>query len=1472
MIIYRPYKLFILVIFSISCFLINAQQAPFERFEHLNTQDGLSESSVLSIYCDNEGYMWFGTMNGLNRYDGYYFKIYKSRIFDEYSLTNNRISRIWEDTNNFLWVETYNGYYQYLDRTKDEFYTFPFYKSSEEEKFSRMTVFSQISDNKIWLGSSQSGVYILSYDSVAHGYHTQQFLSRGSHTITNNSIFLIQKDKAGNVWIGAKKGLNMLKAPLVNSNLYSFEHYFIDKQFVCSDTLADNIWFGTQDGTIIRFDNKNKEFINVSKTDNVSGCKINILKSYSGNAVIAGLEDGRIIFYSKTGDVQNQYVLKSPVRDLYTDRDHNVWITTEDYGIHKIDSNRNIKFYTLTPEDIQSLVDDEREYIYEDVKDNLWIGIHGAGLALYDKERDRFNFFRNNPYDPSSISSNFVHCLTNDKSGILWIGTGQARGGINKIIPVNPAFSNVIPRENIENAMDNLVRSIYQDSGGNIWMGSKSGNIYIYNEELELIHTFHDIPSVKGSIPGHNIYTIIQDSEGYILMGSKGGGIAVSEKPLQQYRNNHREIRFNVYRNNPNDTNSLSNNSVYSIIEDRQNRIWIGTFGGGVNLIDRNDLTQGKPVFQRINTSTGNLSSDAIRLIYEDSKGRIWIGTTFGISLLVSSGIKSNATDSFINFIYTPDNKNSLSYNDIIYIFEDSDNKLWFGTFGGGVNRLVEKDDSIIRFDHFTSADGLCNNAVFGILEDDLGFLWFSTEQGISRYDPKQNTVENYDENNGLISDKFLESTCLKTRNGLLIFGNTMGALVVNPENLIQTKYKPSVVFTNFQLQNKDIDVHSENSPLEKTIEYCRQITLKYNQSSFSISYAALSYFAPGRNEYAFMLKPFENRWNYVGNQRKATYTNLSPGKYIFYLKAANWDGTWNETPKTIIIKINPPWWKTKLAYLIYFVIAVLIAEIARRIFIRYLKMRNNLRVERKVNEIKLKFFTNISHELRTPLTLIMGPLTDIRNLKKLPAAIAHNIELMFKNGSRMMRLINQLLEFRKIQNEKLKLKVQKVTIKEFIEDVIKNFELISEKKHVKIDFLSQIDSTEAWIDCEKFDIVIFNILSNAFKYSPRNSKVEIKLGFNEKENLISISIKDEGVGIPKNKQPYVFQRFTTLSDTESQYKGYGIGLALSYEIVKLHHGNIFIESEENKGACFIIELPADRNHFAEDEVDYVESKIIEHRHDDLMIEDTAEEETEDIKTTDSKKHINQILVVEDHDEIKEYIQSVLADEYDVITSGNAFDALGKIEIYHPDAIITDIMMPRIDGIEFTRMLKENFDTSHIPVIMLTAKTAFEEQIAGIKSGAEAYILKPFNALHLKTVVRNILKQRELITRRLVARTFSMPDDIKITHRDQAFLEKVKTIITNNYHNHEFNVEKLVEECSVSRTVFYNKMKGLTGAAPVDFLRHMRLEIARKLLEESGENVTDVAYKTGFNDPKYFSKCFKEFFGESPAAVKNNSR
>lgn len=1447
---------------------VYSQKVAVERFEHLNTRQGLSENSVISIYCDKKGYMWFGTMNGLNQYDGKKFKIYESKPYQDFTLTNNRISNIWEDEQGFLWVETYNGYYHYLDRQHNKFYTYPFYEKSEEEKYSRVNVFTQITDNEIWLGSSQSGIYKLTYDPVNTNYKTKHFLSRGVSSLTNNSISFIKKDSQNNVWVGARKGLNLLKDSYNKEENYSFEHFFIDKEFSCSDNFNDNIWFGTTGGTIIFYNNNTRNFEQAERPSSSYSEPVTLLESYCDTSIIAGFENGLLVFYDQGGKSQHKLEFNTSVRSVYVDRDKNVWVSTDLFGIYKVNKEKQVQYYILTPKEIEPLIDDERKYIYEDILGNLWIGLHGAGLAYYNKSSGEFDFFRNNPYDPASISSNFVHCLTNDKSGILWIGTGQATGGVNKLIPVNPAFKNVIPHENVQNVMDNLVRSIFEDSYGNIWMGSKSGKLYIYNQGYELLYSFKNIHTVKGSLPGYNIYTIIQDKDGYIWMGSKGGGISVSKKPLEDYNEDYSEIKFDVFKHNPADSGSLSSNFVYSIIEDKHRNIWIGTYGGGISLLKHESIKKGDNIFERINTSNSNLSNDAIRQIFEDSKGRIWIGTIQGVNLL-ERNIKNSVSKSFVKFNYSRDDNESISYNDIIHIFEDSEHTLWFGTFGGGINKLVELENKPVRFENYNKKNGLCNDAVFGILEDTRGFLWLSTENGISRFDKVNNTFENYDQNNGLLSGAFSENTCTLTKSGHLLFGNSKGTLVIDPLKLKHTKFKPPVVFTNFQLSNKDVNIEDKKSPLSKSLEYTDLITLNYKQSSFSIEYSALSYFDPGKNEYAFKLDPFDENWNNVGNQSKATYTNLPPGKYTFMIKAANWDGTWNDTPKTLEIVIRPPWWKTKIAFISYLILLIVLGEITRRIISRFMKMRNNLRVERKVNEIKLKFFTNISHELRTPLTLIMGPLTDIRNTQKLPEQISHSIELMYKNGSRMLRLINQLLDFRKIQNEKLKLNIQKVQLKQFIVDIIRNFELLSERKHIKIEFISEIDDIEAWIDCEKFDIVIFNILSNAFKYSPKKSKIEILLNFNEETQLISISIKDKGVGIPKNKIPLVFQRFTTLSEAEHPYKGYGIGLALSYELIKLHHGNIEIESEENKGARFIIQIPAGKQHFNEDEVNFKESETPSTHLTNIDIEmNEAPEELSEADSSEKFKKGN-ILIVEDNIEIRDYVFSILQENYCLTVASNGKEALEIIQDQQPDALITDVMMPELNGIQLTQKLKENFDTSHIPVIMLTAKSAFEEQIDGIQSGAEAYIIKPFNAKYLTTVLENILKQRNHIYRKLAKKSFTVPDNIVITPRDQLFLEKVKEIISKNYQDPDYNVERLVEDSLTSRTVFYNKLKGLTGYSPVDFLRRMRLEIARKLLEESGENVSTVAYQTGFNDAKYFSKCFKELFGISPAVIKN---
>ncbi len=1459
----KPKLFFILVlVFRTICL----HSIDIERFEHIDSRNGLSQNSVLSMYCDYLGYMWFGTMDGLNRYDGYTFKIYKAEEGKVNSLTHNRIAGFWEDSLNYLWIKTYEGYYHYYIRESEEFITFPYYNRSQEEKNSSINCFFQPEKTEIWLGSSSSGAYYLKYDTIHRQYRSTQFLSRGISSITNNNVHFIVCDRNRNIWIGTHRGLNYLKRTEFGKELPSIRHLFANYQFNCALLKDSILYFGTRGNGILIQHNMSGKFessgdaLKLLENSDI----IFIRQNKNRNILIIGTANKGIYLYN----LANKHLVNFrqsglQVRLIFEDSYGMVWFKTEKFGISRIDPlNAEIKHYELTPAEIQPVIDDERPFLYEDSSGDLWIGTHGGGLSWYDRIRDNFVFYRNIPNSPNTISSNFVHCITEDKSGMLWVGTGQFNGGINKVITANPAFQQILPKKELDDLADNVIRCLFQDSNGFIWMATKSGVIYIYTPDYVLFTVLNYLPLVRENVPGYNVYTILEDSDGFIWLGSKGGGIAVSNRPISDDLAFYKKLRFSLYKHEPENTHSLSNNFVYSVFQDSKKTIWIGTYGGGLNkVLSRNPENL---VCKRFNTQNSLISSNDVRYILEDSENRLWIATTFGLNLIEDL---NGAMDSpvFRTFLNNPQDMQSISYNDIIHIFEDSEKRLWFGTFGGGVNLLKELNEKKASFRHFRKTDGLIDDAVFAILEDRSGNIWFSTEKGISMYRKPASEFENYDRNSGLYSENFSENTCCLDRDGKMLFGSINGTLKINPEQQNKNQYIPPVVLTNFQLFNRNVDFRDPESPIRSAIETLDTIVLKHYQSSFSFEYAALSYFAPDQNKYSFILENFEKSWNDLNNQRKATYTNLSPGDYVFKVKASSWDGTWNRNPRTVYIKILPPWWKSKTAYTVYFILAVLILLISRKLFLNYYRLQNDLKVERRVNDIKLQFFTNISHEIRTPLTLILGPIEDIKSIKNLPGIIHDKIVIMERNGKRMLRLVNQLLDFRKIQKNKMHLKIQQIDLVEFVKEIYEHFLPIATHKNIDFRFVTSISRLMVFVDPNKFDSVVFNILSNAFKYTGSGKSIQLTI-IRPDNTHAEVTVTDQGSGIPVEKLNMIFERFTPLSESTSALEGTGIGLNLSYEIMKLHKGDIFVDTEQGKGSSFRIQLQLGRTHFKNVDLGLaIDRPRVEHPE----VFETLDDQNgipELQKTADRSP--NKILIVEDNEEIILYLKEDLSTYFEVATAANGNEALEKIKSFHPDIIVTDIMMPGIDGIEMTKRLKENIETSHIPVVMLTAKSAIEDQIIGIESGAEAYLLKPFNTQYLLAVVRNLLRQRKYVIRKYRDK-FEDIAELKITPKDDEFMKNIVQIIETHYNDPEFNVERLAEFSTVSRTVMYNKLKGLTGLSPVDFLRQMRLRFAATILKQSGRNVSETAYLTGFNDVKYFSRCFKELFGSSPRDYKN---
>jgi signal transduction histidine kinase/ligand-binding sensor domain-containing protein/DNA-binding NarL/FixJ family response regulator len=1367
------------------------------------------------------------------------------------------VTRLWEDTRGFIWAETYDGYYHFFCPETEVFTTIPDYKSNFARNF-RLNSFLQYSPDTIFLGSTNGGVFVLSYNNKSNTYLIKEYPDKGNQALSNNSIRFIHADRNRDVWIGTAKGINYVSSVDLRSKNFTFQHQMVNSSFtsVCED--HDEIWFGTEESGIRVYNLRNRKFSSISRKNrpDLPSDEIVMLAYTKSGFHIAGFTGGNVIAAKNS---QSAFI-KIPfhgrqLNGVYEDRSSQLWLTALEFGVTRYDVKSGIsRYYKLTPEAMKHLTDLERPQFYEDRRDNLWIGLHGGGLALYNRDKDEFQFFRNNPSDPNSISSNIVHSIAEDKTGQIWLGTGQFLGGIERVIMENPAFRHILPEDTKNDMLDNVVRAIMEDRNGVLWVATKAGRLNLYDRLLKKMITMDSLRGIGGESVRNNTYALYNDKEGYVWIGTKGDGLSVSTRPLDR-NTDYRSLGFRRYAFIENDSSSPGSNNIYSICGDSLNNIWIGTYGNGLNVI-RNPKKL-PFVFQRINQQNSNLSSNLVRNILTDHLGNLWIATTQGLNVLDRERIEKGNFH-FDTYFNDPENLNSISYNDIVHLFEDSKGGIWLGTFGSGADRVVRNKDGKLNITHFNTENGLSNDVIFGILEDNEGFIWLSTENGINRLDPKSNKVVIYNSYNGLTFNNFSENTCFRKSDKTLCFGGFRGIELIYPQNLLPETIVPSIELTGFMLFNKEVSVNQTGSPLTRNISFTGSVILKYNQSSFSIDYSALEFLDPGKVNYEYKLENFESEWNSVGNQHRATYTNIPPGHYVFKVRVLTNHESGVPVEKILRIRIRPPWWKTMYAFISYFILLVFTGITVYKTLSRLNRYRNELLVEKKVNELKLTFFTNVSHEIRTPLTLIISPIEDMLASNQIKGHDRALMEIIHRNARRMLHLTSQLLDFRKIQNNKMVLKIRQLDLIPFARQIFESFIPLAEHKGIRYTFETVTESLPVHADPSRLDIIIYNIISNAIKFTEEGKAVRVKIGVSV-DQFIDIEVADEGPGIPQKNLADIFTRFTILSNRD--YAGTGIGLSLSRELAKLHNGDILVTSEEGKGSVFTIRLPLISPEYGKDTV--IESP----REEDFVIDPVLMTENgnsgEDFPLADSNNASQVLLVVEDNAEILEYISAAFRSKYKCAGAQNGYEGLRIAQKLNPDLIITDIMMPGMDGLEMTKQLKQNFDTSHIPVIMLTSKVEMNEQITGIETGAEAYILKPFNMEYLKVVVNNILSQRSKIMARVAGKSDIIIDPVKITSKDEEFLQKAITFVEENFEN-DFSIDLLAEYCCVGRTVMYNKLKGLTGNSPLEFVRKVKMRIASQLIDK-GYNVSEAAYKTGFSDVKYFSKQFKAQFGYSPS-------
>ena len=1352
--------------------------------EYITAQDGLANNKVNCILKDQTGFMWFGTNDGLTRYDGYSLKNF--RPLNEFLV----IFDLHETPDGLLWCASSIGLYCFDLETEHFIATF---KTTSDTA-------NALPDNNIngIAAGAGSSLWLATNNGLCHLENiSRSHLEKSSTRITifntensailSNSLTAIEHDEEGAFWLGTSDKLLQNFDPIANrslslpSSIVNAEKRTITRINTLF-TINNTIWAGTMGGGIIR----------LNKTTR----KLDVLTR------------------KETGKISLSH---DDVYGIQMDGWENVWIGTWDGidrihafsdppGISVIDNfNKNHLYFN---ENLENRISS----VFYDDSGVMWLGTFGGGVV---KINIHSSFYKRIEFD-SRIE---VKAFAEDPDGYLWISTYH--GGIKKTrekagTTDNYSFTN-FTKEGKNDLHSNIILCSAKDVNGNFWFGSYESTLYFYNYKLQQFKEISVTPE--------------------------------------------------------NDKNWKG--KINTLCFDTDNFLWIGT-SNGLILYDLN-LKE----FHRISPSDlvhHGLNDIVIQCILKDSKGNIWVGTGRGVNKLIYRNEKNFHFQKF-NDLQIPAEK--LPMSEVRAIYEDKKQRLWFGYLEGGVG-LLDQADEVIEF--YNTRDGLCNNFVACITEDNNGNLWLGTNSGISQFNPDTEKFKNY-----FIANN--NRAAYKDGHGNIYFGNNHGFLYFNPDSIHLNQFVTPAVISNIKVRNMPVPLNEKINGqiiLTKAIQYTQQIKLNYLNNDFSLDLVALSYLSQDLNKYAYILEGLHEYWNEVdARSRTITYNNLKPGNYTFRVKASNNDGIWSTKEHTLEIIVSPPWWNAT-----WFISALLIAIlaiifVAFNLRIKYIltkqqelrtkaELENKLKIsrieqqkEKELSEVKMKFFTNISHEFRTPLTLILSPLTELIDSEQIPYEIKKRLKPIRKNSTKLLNLINQLLDLRKIDTHKMELKVGSNNINSFVKTIFKSFKPLALQNNINYTFVPIEKSALLWFDADKMETVISNLLSNAFKFTPPDGTITVKIDStkNEAEKHMAIAVSDSGKGILKKEQKNIFNRFYQVEENgETRKSGTGIGLSLVHEIVKLHKGEVQVESVIGKGTTFTVLLPMGKAHFSSDQVLFIKAEEnVVYVKPEVEIDDPEIASEEIAAGLSGALKKGTIVLVEDNLEVLAYTKIIFQDEYQVFTATNGKEGLRLVKQHLPDLVISDIMMPIMDGIELCTAIKTTEISCHIPVILLTAKVADFEITKGLETGADDYVLKPFTNAVLKAKVGSIIKSRKQLKEFYSKKISLEPTDIEVEPGDEKFLKHAIALIERNLTNPEFSVNMLAENLNMSQATLYRKIKSFTNHSISEFIRSIRLKRAAQLIHSKEYSISEISDMVGFSDQNYFRKCFLKQFGVNPS-------
>lgn len=1317
--------------------------------KRLGIENGLSNNYVVSITQDKKGFLWFATESGLCRFDGSKFRVYKKNENDKTaSISGNELNKVYADKH----------------------------------------------DDVIWVATQREGLNMFDYKTgrFTHYRHVQG----DTLSIITNDITDITNSRDGNLWLSSYyKGVEYF-----DKRTKTFKHF---NKSTLPGFPSDNIW-------VVREDK-------------------------SGLLFIGHVADGLTIYSLK---------------------------------------DKTLKNFKNNPSDKTSLPGNEVRSICFDENNNVWIGTNN-GLALYDRDQENFKVFRNDPSNKMSLASNYVFGIEQMHDGKLWISTEKEGISIldfRKIMfltPENVKFSNIAYSDDERGLSNPTSRTVFQDSYHNVWIATYGGGVNFMSHYPTAFKIWDYSPVQTGNytLNNHVAWGITVDSQDRIWVGTDGGGVNIFENGKRQ--------KVLDRKNSP-----LTDDAVLAAIRDSKNNIWLGTFNGGVNVFDsqqrlvsnflidnsnidirgfhedrngnmwiassgglyKRDLSKGNGVLYTRENS--DLSNGLVRCVLVDQNEFVWVGF-FGGGLSVY--------DKEFRLIRNFQTRNGFPSNSVDYIYQDRQNKIWVAT-GEGLVAFEKGRDSLSDFRVYNAQNGYIDTYVRAITEDESGNIWLSSSEGISRLDVSDMKFYNYDRRDGLPLGEFMSGSVTKDSKGRIYFGSQNGLCFFDPKAINGGHVLPAPVVTSFSVFSSKANIAN----VETDIPVSSNINLDYTQNSFNISFNTLDYALSEVVDYAYMLRGLDNIWYESQGDNSIKFRNIPPGKYELHLKSKLKNQDWSEDFVVMTINIAPPMWLTWWALTIYAVIAALIVFFIFRFYKKKMDLETYLLIEKRdniqkqtLNEERLRFFTNITHELRTPLTLILGPLEDLQNDVAIPEKQAFKINLVHRSAMRLLNLINQILEFRKTETQNKKLAVSKGDIVSLVHETGLKYKELNVNKRVNVNIQIECETLDLYYDTDVITTILENLLSNAMKYTQKGD-IDLILRVVREDDIdyVEIEVRDTGRGIPEESLDKIFERYYQ-AEIDGKVSGTGIGLALIKNLIDLHQGEIFVKSKVDVGTSFVARIRKDNTYEGALRLDSEKSE--------LEVKENTEIEISDNKPV--------VLVVEDDVDILEYIQSSLSPLYNVFTAKNGKEGLKEAFARIPDLIVSDIMMPEMDGLEMSRKLKHDVRTSHIPIVLLTAKDSIQDRTEGYDIGVDSYLTKPFSANLLQSRIVNLLEQRRRLAEQINSNAVDKGSIVieSLNKLDEEFMEKVTSIIEENLESDKVDVAFIAESVNMSHSTLYRKIKALAGISVNEFIRKVRIRSAEKFLLSGKYTISEVSYMVGFNSNTYFRQCFKEEFGLTPS-------